>query len=295
MRCAGLLYLLVTDLGYANTPDIVWEKLDVIDGDTDLVNSHFFQAGNQGSVKDSYLVGPTLSPEQMLAQASQSDADYHLALHLGMHDGDPSSANSRANSSALDDEEGKLMAAATEESLRSYHGISVLPPCEPSKGPQGRPVELVKTGTMVALPPHPSLGSKNQAPSGVDVAGTLTVAVGIPLGANNNDKINYMNQHFKDVRSQGSMVTQAMQVESNLQEWTPQQDADHLLAMQLQSEQEEASVHLARKLQAEEDDRQRRLTQVQRATTSNSRPQQRRPVFSGTTTTSSNSAGCTIS
>jgi len=33
-RHDGGLYLLVTDLGYANTPEIVWEKLDDIDGDT---------------------------------------------------------------------------------------------------------------------------------------------------------------------------------------------------------------------------------------------------------------------
>lgn len=33
-RHDGGLYLLVTDLGYANTPEIVWEKLDNIDGDT---------------------------------------------------------------------------------------------------------------------------------------------------------------------------------------------------------------------------------------------------------------------
>jgi hypothetical protein len=37
-RHDGGLYLLVTDLGYANTPEIVWEKLDDIDGDTEYCN-----------------------------------------------------------------------------------------------------------------------------------------------------------------------------------------------------------------------------------------------------------------
>jgi hypothetical protein len=35
------LYLLVTDLGYADSNDIVWERLDSIDGNTTLVNADF--------------------------------------------------------------------------------------------------------------------------------------------------------------------------------------------------------------------------------------------------------------
>jgi hypothetical protein len=35
------LYLLVTDLGYADSADIVWERLDAIDGNTTLVNADF--------------------------------------------------------------------------------------------------------------------------------------------------------------------------------------------------------------------------------------------------------------
>lgn len=37
----GALYLLVTDCGYARSSDIVWERLDVIDGDTEMVGSNF--------------------------------------------------------------------------------------------------------------------------------------------------------------------------------------------------------------------------------------------------------------
>jgi hypothetical protein len=293
-----LLYLLVTDLGYANTPDIVWEKLDVIDGDTELVNSEFMRAGDQTSVKDSYLGGPTLSPEQLLAQSSQSDADYHLALHLSLHDQNTSAASSRANSSVLDDEEGKLMAAATEESLRSYHGISSNSSSDPLKRPQDKTIELANAGTLVALPPLPSLGGESQAPSGAGASCNGTVAVGIPLAANVIGPVDLVNRHDADVRSQASItgITQAQRPEYNAPECMSQHDADRLLAMQLQNEQEEASVQLARKLQAEENERQRRLhLEAPRATSTNSRPQQRRPVLSGTATTSSNSAGCTIS
>ena len=40
-RHDGALYLLVTDLGYANAPEIVWEKLDDIDGDTEYCDEYF--------------------------------------------------------------------------------------------------------------------------------------------------------------------------------------------------------------------------------------------------------------
>lgn len=125
------LYLLVTDLGYANTPMVVWERLDVIDGDTEYVNSQFKQPGEISQE------GSSLTPEQLMAQAGQNDADYHLALHLSMQ---PSAAGVTANSQdALDSEEGKLMAAATEASLRDYHGQA-----PPQQQPQP---------TTVALPP----------------------------------------------------------------------------------------------------------------------------------------------
>jgi len=35
------LYVLVTDAGYADQPGVVWERLDVIDGDTEYTNAHF--------------------------------------------------------------------------------------------------------------------------------------------------------------------------------------------------------------------------------------------------------------
>ncbi|CAL8463733.1 g3267 [Coccomyxa elongata] len=60
------LYILVTDLGYLHERDVVWEKLDAIDGDTVFVSS-------------------TLQPPEPVdarAAAEQASADYALALQL---------------------------------------------------------------------------------------------------------------------------------------------------------------------------------------------------------------------
>jgi hypothetical protein len=325
-----LLYLLVTDLGYANTPDIVWEKLDVIDGDTELVNSEFLRAGEQASLSDSLLSGPTLSPEQLLAQASQTDADYHLALHLSMQDQQDqqddglagTAINQNAAQSTLDDEEGQLIAAATEESLRSYHGIASP---EPSTGSSQRPPppdvernDATKSWTVVNSPPTPGGGTASGnagtvvslPPTGhvpPAAAGALdptrvTVAVGIPLGSTVSATVQHMNRHAGAAAAAPETAQPANPPRNLLQE--EQQRADELLAMQLQNEQEEASLHLARQLQAEEDGRGRATQQPPAAPSNVPRPghqrqaQQRRPP-PATSSSSSNrnnkDSSCTIS
>jgi hypothetical protein len=137
----GLLYLLVTDLGYAHTPQIVWEKLDMINGDTEHVNATFCTPGQV-----SQTAGASLSPEMLLAQSGQKDADYHLALHISMN------PNGMADTSSLDTREGELMAAATQASLREYNGV--VGPTEPVAA-VGVPLGPMSTsgGTVVALPP----------------------------------------------------------------------------------------------------------------------------------------------
>lgn len=103
------LYLLITDLGYANTPDVVWEKLDAIDGDTEYTNEFFRPA----AVRDELThVGHSINPELLLAQRSQTESDHALALAL---------SKGRATSKAIDEDERKLIVAATEASLKSYH------------------------------------------------------------------------------------------------------------------------------------------------------------------------------
>ena len=101
----------MTDLGYANTPDIVWEKLDTIDGDTEYTNESFCRPKVREDLTPA--PGPSINPELLLAQRSQAESDYALALAL---------SEGRATSERIDDDESKLIAAATEASLKTYHG-----------------------------------------------------------------------------------------------------------------------------------------------------------------------------
>lgn len=118
----GILYLLVTDLGYANTPEIVWEKLDSIDGNTEYVNEYFEKPSPREELAPA--AGPTIDPALLLAQRSQAESDYQLAMAMsrGETTAPTSSSSSQHASNNLDEEEGKLIDAAKELSLRTYHG-----------------------------------------------------------------------------------------------------------------------------------------------------------------------------
>ena len=152
---SGVLYLLVTDLGYANVSDIVWEKLDVIDGDTEYVNHAFAKPPPQTQLLPT---GPVLSPEQLIAQQGQSEVDFQLALQLSQQGG-----TGQAPRAATD--ESKLIAAATEASLREYNGIDSAVAGGAGAPPMG--------GTVVALPP-PGEEMGSSAPTAV---GTHPAAV----------------------------------------------------------------------------------------------------------------------
>ena len=96
IRHSENLYLLVTDLGYAITSSVVWEKLDVVDGDTEFCDSYFICNSNIASIEEQS--GPTLSPEEMMATSGQNDVDYQLAMQLSMQ-GDDNNAIARATAS----------------------------------------------------------------------------------------------------------------------------------------------------------------------------------------------------
>lgn len=102
----GVLYMLVTDLGYANVPEIMWEKLDAINGDTEYMTPSFTKA-----TLKSDLLPPTSgpSPERMLANRNQNDYDYQVALHLSKGGGTDGVDNVS--------QEQHSIAAATEASL----------------------------------------------------------------------------------------------------------------------------------------------------------------------------------
>ncbi|WOL13146.1 ubiquitin carboxyl-terminal hydrolase MINDY-2 [Canna indica] len=75
----GELYLLVTDQGYLNQPDLVWEKLNEVNGDTVFMTGNFMEFKADDQVHDSWN-------EQ---SAMTSTADFLAALESSDH---PSSA-----------------------------------------------------------------------------------------------------------------------------------------------------------------------------------------------------------
>mmetsp|Transcript_6490 Transcript_6490/g.9556 ORF Transcript_6490/g.9556 Transcript_6490/m.9556 type:complete len:553 (+) Transcript_6490:211-1869(+) len=116
----GILYLLATDLGYANTPEIVWEKLDSIDGNTEYVNEYFEKPSPRAELAPA--AGPTIDPALLLAQRSQAENDYQLAMAMSRGEASVPASSSQHASNNSDEEEGKLIEAAKEMSLRTYHG-----------------------------------------------------------------------------------------------------------------------------------------------------------------------------
>jgi len=236
------LYLLVTDLGYANQLEIAWEKLDVVDGDTEFCNAEFsYNPVTAKAANDA--TGPTLTPEQLLAASSQKEADYHLALHL---------ANSNNASGTLDEEEGQLMAAATEASLREYNG---LPPVTNVAAAPTTPMFPPDSGIEVGVPiPNPAAAAAaNKSGGSSSTAPQPTVAALPPINSNNNNN-----------SGTGTVTTTSTATLS-------QEEADRLLAIQLAANDDEqpattgsvassnhddaASMHLAQQLQMEEDQR----------------------------------------
>jgi len=107
-------------LGYANTPEIVWEKLDSIDGNTEYVNEYFEKPNPRAELAPA--AGPTIDPALLLAQQSQAENDYQLAMAMSRGEASVPASSSQHASNNSDEEEGKLIEAAKEMSLRTYHG-----------------------------------------------------------------------------------------------------------------------------------------------------------------------------
>ena len=119
----GILHLLVSDLGYTNTPEIVWEKLDNIDGDTEYCNEFFEKPTPRTELKPG--PGPTIAPELILAQRSQAESDFQLALALSKGESSVANPPTRTNDDSQtrmhNDDEIKLIEEAKRQSLESYH------------------------------------------------------------------------------------------------------------------------------------------------------------------------------
>ena len=77
LKHSNELYILVTDQGYQNEPDIVWERLVNVDGDTEFVQWNFQPfAPHADTTADNTVDGTNIDSRQ------QEIADYNLALQL---------------------------------------------------------------------------------------------------------------------------------------------------------------------------------------------------------------------
>ena len=137
-KYAGMLYLLVTDFGYANVSTVVWEKLDVIDGDTEYVNGQFsISSPTKNLHGDATLDDP------------QSHADYQLALQLSQENsqapaarvigGAPLPATRMSQAAPYDAEMEAAQRASIEEynRLNPHNPIHVSSPQPGANGTEG--------------------------------------------------------------------------------------------------------------------------------------------------------------
>ena len=234
------LFLLVTDLGYANVPEVVWEKLDAIDGATTLFDEYFAVPEPRTSM--GATAGPTLSLEDIAGQSGQVDADHQLALQLSKHMGGDrmGGTSSAANTKGTrEEQEGRLMAAATEESIQYWHKAK-------AKEQGGGYAEGV---VAVGVPSAPPAGTVVDIPGG-------NSQLGVGEGTANKSIPAPVQGEQSSAVPSDEQIARALQAQMN---------SDH------------ESEALARRLQAEEDAAARQLrAQQQRpaggASTSTSRP-----------------------
>eukprot|EP00561_Arcocellulus_cornucervis_P002333 CAMPEP_0185808692 /NCGR_PEP_ID=MMETSP1322-20130828/5761_1 /TAXON_ID=265543 /ORGANISM="Minutocellus polymorphus, Strain RCC2270" /LENGTH=604 /DNA_ID=CAMNT_0028504923 /DNA_START=263 /DNA_END=2077 /DNA_ORIENTATION=+ len=237
------LFLLVTDLGYANVPEVVWEKLDAIDGATTLFDEYFSVPQPRASM--GATAGPTLSSEEIAGQSGQVDADHQLALHLSKHSGSDriGGGNSTSNTKKTPEEqEGRLVAAATEASTQDW-----------LKSKSAGKEQVGVSGGVVAV-------GVPSAPPG----GTIAEIPRKESGA--NDNISSPAQGSQPATDRPSFVPSDEQIARELQ---AQMNSDHeseALARRLQAEDDAA----ARQRQAQQQQQQQRPTGRSSATSRSS-------------------------
>jgi len=109
----GVLYLLVTDLGYGSVPEIVWEKLDNIDGNTQYVTHDFSTSKVMGHLAGGRM--PDSLQSYLDAHPNPIEAmDFLLALSL-------ENSTTNGTNTIPEDDEAAQLAAATEASLKEYN------------------------------------------------------------------------------------------------------------------------------------------------------------------------------
>jgi hypothetical protein len=229
----GMLYLLVTDLGYAKV-DIVWEKLDVIDGDTEYVKANF----KPPPPMQHNVAGEALTGDQLAANNIQSQADYQLALQLSREtSGSTPQQTPRAGpTSTTTNNEGSGVESDMELALRlSMEGQGDLAP-PPLTGSGESEIERARRASMLEQYHHQQQQTgQTAAPSGEPLSAATTLATEpVPT-------------------SSSTFAATGVPISS--------EEADRMLAMQLDQEnrgpEDRESIRLAKELQRRERERQR--------------------------------------
>lgn len=249
----GHLYLLVTDLGYCNTPLVVWEKLDVINGDTEYVNSDFCTPLAATTTEPG--IATSLSPEQLLAQSNQNDADYHLALQLSKQQQQHTLSGAAGMSSNI--------VNTTGGDGRVEVGMPVSPP---------------RSGTIVALPP---------APVTPQLTTTTTAQTQAVMTQEAADRLLAMQLAASDEGGGGGTSSNHHQSSSPHSYYSNNNndtDASYHLARQLQEEENQQAAARRQAVQ------QRQQQQAGTTTTTTANRNNR-----AATTSSSSNSNCTIS
>eukprot|EP00980_Cylindrotheca_fusiformis_P009989 scaffold2212_cov143-Cylindrotheca_fusiformis.AAC.7 len=215
----GHLYLLVTDIGYASVGNIVWEKLDMINGDTEYVGQEFLPPPPM----QQHQVADTATGEQLVANDMQSQADYQLALQLSQETTPQPSPQAAA------------AAAAAPVAAVPAVATAAVAKKPPAKDPE---MEAAKQASF--LVEHPSTTTAADSSESNNVP--TVAAAGVPLSAEDRDRMVAMQLQEQEEREQQELrrnddlasQTLAMQLHQEEQEQLQQQRQQQQLQQQQQ-------------------------------------------------------------
>ncbi|KAL7751722.1 hypothetical protein RI367_002721 [Sorochytrium milnesiophthora] len=131
-RGDGKLYTLVTDLGYRERRNVVWETLDAVDGDSQFLNGDWQQCDAQQLEQ---VDTPTLDPGVSFGANEGETHDSDLALAMQLQQEEDEQAE-RANERATPLAEATVIAAAGFPGVvlpRTSYAIAQPPPLPPQQ------------------------------------------------------------------------------------------------------------------------------------------------------------------
>jgi hypothetical protein len=250
----GSLYLLVTDFGYADVSSVVWEKLDVIDGDTEYVNNEF-----KVPPPIDHHVSDVATGEQLLSNDAQSQADFQLALQLSRESSLPMPAGAHpTTTSSPEDEVERATQASLWEHQQHMQRQGLSPVLERTSQIEPNPPGVTRTQVPPPLHPLDHIREIQRLPPST----TPTTADTQPLPT--------APPTTEDVPFRAAVPCIPSVVEGMSAANVLQEESDMMFAMQLQRQEEaerqaamvaanEASRKLAKTMDRDERDRRQQL------------------------------------